>query len=68
MTDLFGTDQMSNIQSITSLPGIFKLKDWLHNLERMMILNAGGDAFDQEDQAELVQIYDSIRNTDIPAL
>ncbi|MBM72235.1 MAG: hypothetical protein CL847_05585 [Crocinitomicaceae bacterium] len=68
MTDLFGTDQMSNNPSITSLPGIFKLKEWLHNLERMMILNAGGDAFDQEDQAELVQIYDSLRNTDISSL
>ena len=68
MTELFGTDQISNIQAITSLPGIFKLKDWLHNLERMMVLNAGGDAFDQEDQAELVQIYDSLINTDIPVV
>lgn len=66
ITELFGTNQMSDIQTITSLPGIFKLKEWLHNLERMMILNAGGDAFDQDDQAELVQIYDSLRKIDIP--
>ena len=31
----------------------------------MMVLNAGGDAFDQEDQEELVKIYDALRNTDI---
>ena len=65
MTKLFGEGQISDIQSLTTLPGIFKLKDWLKNLERMMVLNAGGDAFDQEDQEELVKIYDALKNTDI---
>ena len=65
ITKLFGAAPRADIQEITILPGILKLKEWLHNLERMMILNAGGDAFDQENQEELAKIYEALINTDI---
>lgn len=58
--ELFGQKPKAELPIIQVLPGISKLNSWIKGIERMLIMNCGGDAFDQENQEELVEIFEAI--------